>query len=462
MPSPFVPVKGERKISMEELAAVQSTFRFGELEAILADVNAIPSVQRTSFQARLKDMQRHGLLRMETLPRGKAAAYGLREVALMAIAVEMCQLGLSSKRAVEVMLADEGPLWMAVLMAANAFEDRPGVFDPDVANDDDCLELHGFQPEWADSGKTDPLSMFLYFDPAVLAPWGEAFGEEGEDVASATFFYAGEGIVRDSIARWTTGPTRRLALINVTKLIFDLAAYIGGTDGIYICRQFAEAARDYIHRGDFDLDSWLANVARTIGMMAVARPMSERPESCELLDLVPQSDHLQRYLVRVPQARGDRRRPDLIIRLPGHRELRVDAKTLPAADMPQAAIQWRLDELAEQPYTDPFADRAKWTVLYIPDEAFFSAAIAADHQIMSRAQKQHVIIANSSVLLNLLSEVDLAWAKYREEFPDLGNEEYDWLPNEHRPELEPGYVAPSGLPPRIGNSDAKERANGDR
>src|SRR4051812_23135211 len=66
-----------RIFSVEERSRLaRTTLRFGELEALLADINEIPSVQRTSFQARLKDLQRQGLLRMDELPRGKAAAYG--------------------------------------------------------------------------------------------------------------------------------------------------------------------------------------------------------------------------------------------------------------------------------------------------------------------------------------------------------------------------------------------------
>jgi hypothetical protein len=213
-------------------------------------------------------------------PRGKAAGYGLRELALMAIAVEMCQFGLSTKRAVQVMLVDEYPLWMAVMMAANAIESKPEVFNPGSADTDPDpeQEIWGFSPDWNDSTVTDPFSMFLYFDPSVLAPWGKAGGgEEGQDIASATFFYAGAGVVGESVSRWTTGPTRRIALINVTKLVFDLAAHLAGTDGLAVCKGFAAAAQDYIHRGDFDLDDWLANMAKALGMMVAAVPDRRSP-----------------------------------------------------------------------------------------------------------------------------------------------------------------------------------------
>ena len=458
---------------------VQTTFRFGELEAILADINGIPSVQRTSFQARLKDIQRQGLLKMDELPRGKSAAYGLRELALMAIAVEMCQFGLSTKRAVEVILADEYPLWMSVMMAAGAIQSQPEVFNEGTSDTRPAEEgeIWGFSPEWNDSNATDPLSMFLYFDPSVLAPWTETeTGDEGEDIASATFFYAGRGIVADMIARWTTGPTRRIALINVTKLLFDIGAYVAGTNGLALAKGFAEVAEFIVHRGDFDLDGWLAHVAQSQGMMVAAKPDRSVPWMPLGEALHSSLEPFARYIMPVKQAAAngepeyvkDRQRPDMIIRLPGQRELSVDAKTSPVADIPQRGIDWRLQELAEQPYRHQFSDKTKWIVLYIPNDDFLASAMAVDNSLIRRAGEQNVLLATPSIFLNLLAEVDKAWVKYREEFPDLGNEEWEGLPQEYREWLDPDHVEPEAfakLPPRVGRQREKAKEgsdNGDR
>jgi hypothetical protein len=456
----------------------QTTFRFGELEAILADINEIPSVQRTSFQARLKDIQRQGLLKMEGLPRGKSAAYGLRELALMAIAVEMCQFGLSTKRAVEVILADEYPLWMSVMMAANAIQSQPEVFNEGTSDTRPAEEgeIWGFSPEWNDSRFTDPFSMFLYFDPSVLSPWEElGGGEKGTDIASSTFFYAGAGIVSESISRWTTGPSRRIALINVTKLVFDIAAYVAGASGLTLIKGFAEVAESIVHRGDFDLDGWLAQVAQSRGMMVAAKP--DRSVAWMPLGetLHASLEPFARYIIPVKQAPAkgepeyvkDRQRPDMIIRLPGQRELSVDAKVSPVADIPQRGIDWRLQELAEAPYRHQFSDNTKWTVLYIPSDDFLASAMAVDNSLIRRAGEQNVLLATPSILLNLLTEVAKAWTKYREEFPDLGNEEWEGLPQEYRAWLDPDYVEPEGLvklPPQIGRRGEKAKGldSGDR
>lgn len=451
---------------------VKTTFRFGEIEAILADINDIPSVQRTSFQARLKDIQRQGLLQMETLPRGKAAAYTLRELAVLAISVELCQLGLSTKRAVEVILDDPNALWTAVMMAASYLSYRSEVFTPR----DEGGDVWGFSPQFNDPTQSDPPSIFLYFDPAVLAPWGiaERVTKEGgkatpKDTASATFFFAGEYDVGNMIPRWTTGQTRRIALINVTKLMFDIAAYLAGAEGVEICKIIEDEARAEVNRGDFDLDGWLAQVTKTQGFMSAAYPkFGGSQQLANLAETLPRS--FARCLFFIPQMHSpiagddgpDRQRPDAIIRLPGQRELRIDDKVFPLSDMPQFAIQQRIDELAEKPYHDQFADNSDWTVLYIPDDTFFANALAADKRLLDRALEQKVLIATPFILQCLMLEVDNAWIKYRAEFPDLGEEEWMGLPLEHRREWEPDYdPADSKLPPRIPYSERKV-SNGDR
>src|SRR5438445_6962362 len=104
--------------------------RFGELEAVLADLNGIPSHQRTAFQARLKNFHRLDFPEGVGQGRGKAVIYTARELILMAVAVELTQLGLTPERVIEVITDDEYPVWMCVSMAASSIKARPEVFNP--------------------------------------------------------------------------------------------------------------------------------------------------------------------------------------------------------------------------------------------------------------------------------------------------------------------------------------------
>lgn len=437
--------------------------RFGELEAVLAHLNGIPSHQRTAFQARLKNFHRLGFPAGIGQGRGKAVIYTAREVLLMAVAVELTQLGLTPERVIEVITDDELPVWQCTAMAARSLKERPEVFNPgpgDTGNPPN-QKVWGFSARWADSDFTDPLSMFLYCDPAALAPWDE----EDADRASATFFYGGVGIIRENISRWTTGPTRRLALINVTKLLFDIAAHLSAEDGLKLVEQFEAAADAWLTRGDFELDEWLANVAKHLMLTVAAGPTDMRdvkfpkPEWItldKLLADLPEGNvfrHITIFPEQYPEKGEfrDYKSPDMIVRLPGQRQLMVDAKVLPTTDIPQEAILSRIKELEEQPYRTMFTDRTEYIVLYVPSDDFFAQAMAIERNLFHWALEKKVVIATPSILLRLLAEAAIAWDKYREEFPDLGIEEYAGLQDETW--SSGADVENSLLPLRIGHGD---------
>lgn len=183
-------------------------WNFGRLEATLAALHDVAPSKRTAFQSRLKNLHRLKFPIGFTMQPGKPALYGIGDIVMMAIAVELIQLGLPPERVVHVLGLNWWPAAMAVRIAASSLADRPGGFDPkDVMPD-------------------DPMSMFLFFDPSALDPLtiddGTPFDIE-TDRAEQSFFYGGQGVVRDSLVKWTTGAARRLSLINVTAMLDRLA-----------------------------------------------------------------------------------------------------------------------------------------------------------------------------------------------------------------------------------------------
>jgi hypothetical protein len=408
--------------------------RFGELEAVLAELNGIPSHQRTAFQARLKNFHRLGFPEGIGKGRGKAVVYGARELVLMALAVELTQLGLTPERVIEVIREDEYPVWMAVRMAASYLTSRSEVFNPGPGDFGKECEVWGFSPDCADNADTDPYSMFLYCDPAALAPWNE----QGEDRSSATFFFGGIGVIRDNISRWTTGPTRRLALINVTKLLFDMAVYIAKSEGLAVVNQFETAADAWIHRSDFDLDDWIVSTIRPLMMEASADPKpfyAGKRGHVSLRELL--SEDRPPY-VFIPEHAGDNQ-PDLIIRLPGQRELIVDAKMMLSADIPQEAIYSRAEELAEHPYRTIYSDRTDYQLLFVPDDWWFAKAVAIERRIFEQCLSVKVIIVTPLTLATLLGAVAKLWdeeikksPERREEFEGLSSESWDRYYGDHQ------------------------------
>jgi hypothetical protein len=403
------------------------TIRFGELEAVLADINGIPSYQRTAFQARLKNFHRLGFPEGIGKGRGKAVVYGPRELVLMALAVELTQLGLTPERVIEVIREDEYPLWMCVRMAASSLVSRHEVFNPGPGDFGKECDVWGFSPDCADNADTDPLSMFLYCDPAALAPWDE----EGEDRSSATFFYGGSGVIRDNISRWTTGPTRRLALINVTKLLFDMAVHIASSGGLAVVKEFEAVADEWIHRGDFDLDDWAAKTLTPLLAEAAADPKTfyaGKKGYTSISEVIPAGGL---PFVFKPEQDAAKSKPDLVIRLPGQRELIVDAKVMPLADIPQEAIYQRAEALAKHPYRQMFSDKTDYQLLYVPDDWWFASAMAIERGIFQQCLSVKVIVVTPRTLKMFLDEVATLWTEEaaksedrREEFESLTSESW--------------------------------------
>lgn len=192
---------------------------FGQLDAVLADIHKIADSKRTAFQSRLKNFHRLKFPHGFQSSKGKTATYSVGDIFMMALAVEMTQLGLSPERVVRVLVSNWFPVTMAARMAADALVSDPYGFD-----------LEGAFPE-----KKDPLSMFLFFDPSALQGLStDAAGDDAMwDEASSSFFYGGQGVIREQFVDWTLN-SGRLSLLNITamldRLAYTTAAYTAVAD----------------------------------------------------------------------------------------------------------------------------------------------------------------------------------------------------------------------------------------
>jgi DNA recombination protein RmuC len=123
---------------------------------------------------------------------------------------------------------------------------------------------------------------------------------------------------------------------------------------------------------------------------------------------------------------GKMLRPDLVVRLPGGRTIVIDAKAPISAylDAHEASdeevrrqkirehamlVRTHLQALSRKSYWEQFPSTPECVVMFIPGEAFCSAALEADPELLDNAFGNNVIIASPASLMALLKAAAFGW-----------------------------------------------------